>query len=290
MLPFAGEPRRPTGRPTPSEYADYASGDIAAVPGDDAIDALAQLAEQTPAIFRALADAAEGGLTYAEGKWTLKELLGHLIDDERIFAYRLLCLARGEDRELPGFDENRYAACAEFSRRSLEDLVAEYSATRAATLALLRGLPPAAWSQSGRVNGYACTVRGLAFHIAGHELHHHRIVRERYVPLLAERVLPHQLGASTMPRQLYVVVEHFKNGDASPVYRRFREHGRLAPPGLTYISSWVDVNLQHCYQLMETDNPRLVDEWIGRWNDLVDFEVHRVMTSAAAADAIGSRQ
>ena len=85
---------------------------------------------------------------------------------------------------MPGFDENRYAAHGEFKRRPLEDLLAEYSATRAATLTLLRGLPPAAWRRYGRVNGYDCSVRGLAFHIAGHELHHHRIVRERYTPPL----------------------------------------------------------------------------------------------------------
>jgi hypothetical protein len=93
-------------------------------------------------------------------------------------------VARGEDGELPGFDENRYAAHGEFERRSLEGLVAEYEAVRAATLALLRGLPPAAWARRGRVNGYACSVRGLAFHIAGHELHHHRVMRERYLRLL----------------------------------------------------------------------------------------------------------
>jgi hypothetical protein len=184
MPPIAAEPRRRTGRPNPGEYADYARADIAAVPGDDAIDALAQLAEQTPAFFRALAQAAERGLTYAQGKWTHKEILGHLVDDERIFTYRLLCLARGEDRELPGFDEDRYAAHGEFRRRPLEDLLAEYSATRLATSTLLRGLPPAAWRRYGRVNGYDCSVRGLAFHIAGHELHHHRIVSERYMPLL----------------------------------------------------------------------------------------------------------
>jgi DinB superfamily len=107
-----------------------------------------------------------------------------MVDDERIFTYRLLCLARGEDREWPAFDENRYAARGEFKRRPLEDLLAEYSATRVASLALLRGLPPAAWGRYGRVSGYDCSVRGLAFHIAGHEIHHHRIVRERSMPLL----------------------------------------------------------------------------------------------------------
>jgi uncharacterized damage-inducible protein DinB len=184
MSVIPAESHRGTGRPVPGEYADYATADIAAVPGDDAIDALTELSEQTPAFFRSLAEAAERGLTYAPGKWTLKEVLGHLVDDERIFAYRLLCVARGEERQLPGFDENRYAACGEFEGRPLEDLLAEYAAVRAATLALLRGLPSAAWAKHGRVNGYGCSVRGLAFHIAGHEIHHHRIVRERYIPLL----------------------------------------------------------------------------------------------------------
>ena len=179
-----GEPRTPTGRPEPGEYADYASTDIAAVPGDDAIEALAQLHEQTTALFRALAEPADHGFTYAPGKWPLKSVLGHLIDDERIFVYRLLCVARGEHGELPGFDEKLYAKNGGFERRSLESLLAEYTTVRAATMALLRGLPSAAWHRRGRVNGYECSVRGLAFHIAGHELHHHRIVRERYVPLL----------------------------------------------------------------------------------------------------------
>jgi hypothetical protein len=141
---------------------------------------------QTTALFRALAEPAERGFTYAPGKWPLKTMLGHLIDDERIFIYRLLCVARGEDHELPGFDEKLYAHNAESEHRSLESLLAEYSVVRAATLALLRGLPSAAWHRRGRVNGYACSVRGLAFHIAGHELHHHRVVRERYVPLLGQ--------------------------------------------------------------------------------------------------------
>lgn len=179
--------RSRTGRPLPGEFADYAAADIAAVPGDDAIDALAELAELTPALFRALAAPAQRGLTYAPQKWTLKSIVGHLADDERIFAYRLLCVARGEERELPGFDENRYAACGEFDRRQLEDLLDDFAATRAATLSLLHGLPAAAWLRRGRVNGYGCSVRGLAFHIAGHELHHHRIIRERYVPLIGVR-------------------------------------------------------------------------------------------------------
>jgi uncharacterized protein DUF3303 len=92
-----------------------------------------------------------------------------------------------------------------------------------------------------------------------------------------------------MMKHRYMVVEHFKGGDAVPVYRRFRERGRLAPEGLFYVSSWVDVNLKRCYQLMETDDPDLLDQWLAAWSDLVDFEVHQVMSSAEAVEAIAHR-
>ncbi|HEX7796601.1 MAG TPA: DinB family protein [Vicinamibacterales bacterium] len=172
-----------SGRPLPGEFAEYATADINVVPGDDAIEALAALAGQTVELFRSLVGPADRGLTYAPGKWTIKEVLGHLIDDERIFAYRLLCVARGEPLELRGFDEKLYAAAGEFEERTLDSLLIEYRSVREATLRLLENLPPSAWLRRGHVNGYDCSVRGLAFHIAGHELHHHRVLRERYVPL-----------------------------------------------------------------------------------------------------------
>jgi Protein of unknown function (DUF3303) len=86
-----------------------------------------------------------------------------------------------------------------------------------------------------------------------------------------------------------MVVEHFKNKDAVAVYRRFRDRGRLAPAGLVYVSSWVDKNFERCYQLMETHDRRLLDEWIANWSDLVDFEVHSVISSTEAAEEIGPR-
>jgi Protein of unknown function (DUF3303) len=92
-----------------------------------------------------------------------------------------------------------------------------------------------------------------------------------------------------MTKHQYMVVEHFKGGDAVPVYRRFRDRGRLAPEGLSYLSSWVDVNLKRCYQLMETDDPDLLDRWLAAWSDLVDFEVHQVISSAEAVEAIAHR-
>jgi len=88
---------------------------------------------------------------------------------------------------------------------------------------------------------------------------------------------------------LYMVIENFKNGDAAPVYRRFRDRGRLAPEGLSYISSWVNDQLARCYQLMETEDRALLDRWIANWSDLVDFEVHPVITSKEAAEKIGPR-
>ena len=92
-----------------------------------------------------------------------------------------------------------------------------------------------------------------------------------------------------MPKTLYMVVEHFKHKDAVAVYRRFRDSGRMAPEGLTYVSSWVDDKLECCYQLMETQDRGLLDEWMANWSDLVDFEVHRVVTSKEAAEKIAWR-
>jgi hypothetical protein len=92
-----------------------------------------------------------------------------------------------------------------------------------------------------------------------------------------------------MTKGLYMVVEHFKGGDAVPVYRRFREHGRLAPVGVSYVSSWVDTKLERCFQLMETDDPTLLDQWLAQWRDLVDFEVYQVITSAEAVERIAPR-
>jgi hypothetical protein len=91
---------------------------------------------------------------------------------------------------------------------------------------------------------------------------------------------------AVMSKMLYMVVEHFKNNDAVPVYRRFREHGRMARTGLVYVSSWVDHRLERCYQLMETHDRALLDQWMDNWSDLIDFEVHPVITSQEAVEKI----
>ena len=89
-----------------------------------------------------------------------------------------------------------------------------------------------------------------------------------------------------MDSRTYMVIEHFRDGDPAPVYRRFRDHGRLAPDGLTYVASWVDASLRCCYQVMETADPALLEQWMERWRDLVDFEVHEVVGSADAAERV----
>ena len=87
----------------------------------------------------------------------------------------------------------------------------------------------------------------------------------------------------------YMIVEHFRNGEAAPVYRRFKERGRMAPDGLTYVSSWVDENLAICFQVMETSDRALLEEWMRKWSDLVEFEVHSVLTSQEAAQRVAGQ-
>jgi DinB family protein len=170
-----------SGRPSDDEIAAYAKADVDRVEGDDAIGALVAQRRETVLLVESLDDDRVKGLTYAAGKWTFKEVLGHLADDERIFAYRALCIARGDARPLPSFDEKTYVDIAGFEARPLASLLAEYRAVRQATIALLSGLPAAAWLRRGVVNDYTASVRGLAFHIAGHELRHLRAIREKYL-------------------------------------------------------------------------------------------------------------
>jgi hypothetical protein len=117
---------------------------------------------------------------YAEGKWTIKEVVGHLLDSERVFAYRLLRVSRDDRTELPGFDENTYVPQGQFNLRSLDGLVNEFRLQRASTLALVNGIPAAAWVHVGTANGYRISARALAYIIVGHTAHHLGILRDRY--------------------------------------------------------------------------------------------------------------
>jgi len=166
-------------RPAADEYDEYYARYVRSVPDGDITQTLARQVEQTIGPLRAL-DEAGAEHAYAEGKWTVKEVIGHLCDAERVFAHRALRFARGDRTPLPGFDENTYVPAGEFGARTLGELLDELSAVRAATVALFRHLPPSAWTRTGSANGVGVSVRALAWIAAGHELHHRGILEERY--------------------------------------------------------------------------------------------------------------
>lgn len=162
----------------PGEYAPYYQKYVDRVSGD----VLAQLESQhasTHALLERL-DEHRAMHRYAPGKWSVKEVIGHLADAERVFAYRALRFARADATELPGFDENEWVPEGLFDARPIADMAAEFAAVRAATLALFRGLPASTHVRRGVANGQPVTVRGLATIIAGHEAHHVAILREKY--------------------------------------------------------------------------------------------------------------
>jgi len=117
---------------------------------------------------------------YASGKWTIKEVIGHLLDTERVFAYRLLRISRGDPTELPAFDEKSYVPAGQFNRRGIAELVSEFRLQRASTLALVNGVPPSAWTRQSTANGFRTSARALVYIILGHTAHHLVVLRERY--------------------------------------------------------------------------------------------------------------
>lgn len=167
-------------RPAPNEYAPYYGGYMNIVPDGDIVALLTQQMPATLALIRGLAEE-QGSWRYAPEKWSIKELCGHIIDAERVFAYRALRFARGDQTPLPGFEQDDFIAHANFAARSLNDLADEYEAVRRATIALLGSLDDAAWQRSGIASENEMSVRALAYGIAGHELHHLKILRERYL-------------------------------------------------------------------------------------------------------------
>jgi uncharacterized damage-inducible protein DinB len=169
-------------RPTPDEYSPFFARYVERVPAGDIVTILRNQLDGTLSLFDPLAEA-DTERPYAEGKWTLKQVLGHLADTERVLAYRALRIARGDTTPLPGFDENDYAANAASSDRSVGHLRSELTAVRAATVALFGGLPPRAWERTGTASEATVSVRALACIIAGHELHHRAIIRTRYLGL-----------------------------------------------------------------------------------------------------------
>ncbi|CAN5164291.1 DinB family protein [soil metagenome] len=165
--------------PAPDEYAPFYAGYIATAAEADVRMLLEQ---QVPALRMACEPLSEAGADYryAPGKWSVKEVIGHLSDSERVFSYRALCIARGEHAALPGFDENDYVAAANFERRSTRDLLRELESARATTLTLSASVEPQAWTRRGIANQLEVSLRAIAYIIAGHMQHHLGTLGERY--------------------------------------------------------------------------------------------------------------
>jgi uncharacterized damage-inducible protein DinB len=166
-------------RPQPGEYALYYDRYICLVQGEDILDTLDQQRRQTMLLLCGRDDE-EGDFRYAPDKWSVKEVLGHVCDTERIFAYRALRISRADATPVEGFEQDDYVRNGPFAQRPLADLVEDFIAVRRATLSLLRNLDEAAWSRRGIANKNEVSVRALAYIIAGHELHHRRILEEKY--------------------------------------------------------------------------------------------------------------
>jgi N-acetylglutamate synthase-like GNAT family acetyltransferase/uncharacterized damage-inducible protein DinB len=174
------------GRPASSEYAPYYAQYVDLVPDGDVLGLLRRQVEETARLVGPLADR-DADFRYAEGKWSIKEVIGHVTDTERIMVYRALCFARGESAALPGFDENEYVRRAKFASRRLADLVTELKAVREATIGFFASLDAEELERKGTANSRPYSVRALAFIVAGHERHHANLLADRYLPALGRR-------------------------------------------------------------------------------------------------------
>ncbi|MGC2259265.1 MAG: DinB family protein [Candidatus Sulfotelmatobacter sp.] len=166
-------------RPQPDEYAPYYGRYISLVEGEDILSRLDHQRRQTMMLLCGR-DEKDGDFRYAPGKWSAKEVLGHVCDAERIFAYRALRISRADTTPLESFEQDDYVREGPFANRLLSDLVEDFIAVRRATLSLLRNLDEAAWMRRGVASKNEVTVRALAYMIAGHELHHRKILEEKY--------------------------------------------------------------------------------------------------------------
>jgi uncharacterized damage-inducible protein DinB len=170
-------------RPEVTEYADYYANYIAKVPGSDVLSVLESQRLQMLQLFAGRSER-DGSFRYASGKWSVKEVLGHITDTERIFTYRALRIARGDQTPLPGFEQDDFVKNGAFGKRTLASLAEEFGLVRSASVALLRSLPEEAWSRRGVASQKEVTVRALAFMTAGHQMHHRIILEERYFPAI----------------------------------------------------------------------------------------------------------
>jgi DinB family protein len=166
-------------RPDPSQYTPYHAEYVSAVPDGDILALLRTNGNDLDALFASVAEE-HGGYRYAEGKWSIREILGHIIDGERVLGYRALRAARGDATPLAGYDAEAYIGPAGSDARSLADLRAELRAVRESTTCFFASLPDEAWDRIGVTEGRAISVRALAYVIVGHAIHHMRMLVDRY--------------------------------------------------------------------------------------------------------------
>jgi len=167
-------------RPVKGDYGEYYQPYIDLVKGDDIFRILVEQNLESQNVLNSFSEN-KGNYRYAEGKWTVKEVIGHLMDVERVFAYRALCIARGETKPLPGMDQNIYAANGYFNKRQLIDLNYEYRLLRESNILLYGGLDKSVLQNRGNASGYEVTVLALMFMTAGHEKHHLNVLTKRYM-------------------------------------------------------------------------------------------------------------
>lgn len=166
-------------RPEPGEYNPYYDRYISQISGTDILGTLDAQRRQMMLLLSGR-DEADGDYRYAPDKWSAKEVIGHVCDTERIFAYRALRISRGDRTPIEGFEQDDYVSNGPFRQAPLPEIIEDYIAVRRATLTLLRNLDEAAWARRGIANKYEVSVRALAYLLAGHELHHRRILEEKY--------------------------------------------------------------------------------------------------------------
>lgn len=168
-------------RPQQGDYALYYENYIALVPSGDFLEILQDQRRELIELLSPLSEQ-QAEFRYASGKWSIKEVIGHITDAERIFSYRLLRIARGDQTPLASFEQDGYIANGNFSARKLSDLLQEFSVVREATICLIRSLDHEAWPRRGMANQKEVSVLALAFIIAGHERHHRLILEKHYLP------------------------------------------------------------------------------------------------------------
>lgn len=167
-------------RPVKGDYSPYYEEYISKVEGENGIVILKSQLSSTIKYFDEIPED-KGTYSYAIGKWSIKELIGHIIDTERVFAYRAMCIARGETKSLPGFEQDSYVKSANFNERKLNNLVKEFKTLREANIALFDGFDEVAFSRRGLANGKEITVLAILFIISGHTVHHLNILKEKYL-------------------------------------------------------------------------------------------------------------